>query len=202
MTSAVALLSSHDAADVVDVLCEAFRGYPVMRFVLGTDADYDERLRKLVGLFVAARALREDPMFGIRDGQRLVGVITTSNPAAPPAPAFAALRDAIWDELGTASKHRYDACVQAWTSLESKVPQLHVNMIGVRDRYRGTGLARRLLDEIQTVCERSGFAEGVSLTTEVTENVRLYQHLGYDVIGETDIAGALKTWSLFRQRAR
>ena len=31
-------LSGNDVAEVVDVLCEAFRDYPVMRFVLGTDA--------------------------------------------------------------------------------------------------------------------------------------------------------------------
>jgi hypothetical protein len=46
------------APDVVDVLCEAFR-LPVMRSVLGpNEADYASSLRRLVGLFVAARVNR------------------------------------------------------------------------------------------------------------------------------------------------
>lgn len=46
-------LSGNDVAEVVDVLCEAFRDYPVMRFVLGTDAvGYEQRRKKLVHYFV------------------------------------------------------------------------------------------------------------------------------------------------------
>ena len=52
-------LQQRHAAEVADVLSEAFFDYPVMRFVLGAAGKYDERLSDLVALFVAARALRD-----------------------------------------------------------------------------------------------------------------------------------------------
>lgn len=58
-------LSATDAPEVVAVLAEAFRDYPVMRFVLGVgdngdDADHDARLRTLIGFF----------MIGVRGAHR------------------------------------------------------------------------------------------------------------------------------------
>ena len=51
--SAVAQLPPQRAHDVVDVLCDAFYHYPVTRFVLGDEGDYDARIRVLIGYFVA-----------------------------------------------------------------------------------------------------------------------------------------------------
>ena len=53
-------LSSEDIQDIVDVLCDSFQEYPVMRFVLGSPADYEDRLRTLVHFFVMARVLRDE----------------------------------------------------------------------------------------------------------------------------------------------
>jgi len=41
-------MTSALADDVLSPLCEAFADYPVMRYVLGPDGDYRERLRTLV----------------------------------------------------------------------------------------------------------------------------------------------------------
>jgi len=38
---------------VLDVLCDAFFDYPVMRYVLGDRPEYPRRLRTVIGLFVA-----------------------------------------------------------------------------------------------------------------------------------------------------
>jgi len=181
---------------VIDVLCESFFDYPVMRFVLAGGSDYDNRLRTLVALFVAARALRNDPMFGVQDEDRLVAVMTTSNPSDPPHPSFAAVRADAWGRLGAESEQRYGQCVQAWESLAFDRPQLHVNMIGVRDAYRGMGFGKVLLHAAHDLARESRSAEGVSLTTEEPRNVEFYRHLGYDVIGHTRVAAVLPTWSL------
>lgn len=60
-------LPADRAEDATRVLGAAFHDYPVMRFVFGDSADYDRRLATLVGLFVSARVLRGEPMFGIAD---------------------------------------------------------------------------------------------------------------------------------------
>jgi ribosomal protein S18 acetylase RimI-like enzyme len=193
-------LHRSDVPEVVDVMCEAFFDYAVMRFVLGA-GNYSERLHVLIGLFVGARALRGDAMYGVRADSPLIAAVTTSNPADPPHPDFAAARDDAWRHLGADVQGRYDECVAAWQSIQVDKPQLHVNMIGVRDEYRGRGLGRQLLDEVHALCERSPLAEGVSLTTEDPRNVEFYQHMGYQVVGEARIADAVPVWGFFRARA-
>jgi GNAT superfamily N-acetyltransferase len=190
------------AEQVVDVLCESFRAYPVMRYVLGESADYDARLRQMIGLFVTARVLLDDVMLGVRQGSELVAVATTSDPAVPSHPDFAARREAVWTALGPAAAARYQNCVTAWQSMESRVPQLHVNMIGVRDAQRGTGLGKRLLQEVHALAASIPDCEGVSLTTEDPRNVAFYQHLGYRVIGEARIGEQIAAWSFLRERDR
>jgi ribosomal protein S18 acetylase RimI-like enzyme len=102
--------------------------------------------------------------------------------------------------LGHDAEQRYEQCVAVWESLALDRPQVHVNMIGVRDAYRGRGLARIMLNEAHALCGSSPNAEGVSLTTENPRNVDFYRYLGYEVIGQADIAEGLTTWSFFRPR--
>jgi GNAT superfamily N-acetyltransferase len=186
------------AADVVDVLWESFFHYPVMRYVLGESADYDRRSAKMIALFVAARALNNDAMFGICHGGELVATVTTSDPADPPHPDLAILRDRVWTDLGDAAKARYDACVDAWGALALDTPQLHVNMIGVRRAHQRGGLARALLRRVHAMAEASSTWQGVSLTTEDVRNVPFYERQGYRVIGKRVISPELQTWSFFR----
>jgi hypothetical protein len=42
---------------------------------------------------------------------------------------------------------------------------------------------------------------GVSLTTEVPENVGLYEHFGYRVVGRAPV-GDFQSWSMFRPDPR
>ena len=118
LVAAVALtvsrLGASDVPAIVAVLGDAFFDYPVMRFVLGPAEPYGTRLARLVELFVRSRALRHDPLLGIRDGGALVGAATLTVPESPAAPPdFVALRDGVWAELGADARARYDAYVDA-----------------------------------------------------------------------------------------
>lgn len=196
----VATLTSNDVPHVISVLADAFYDYPVMRYILGAGSDdYASRLHKLVRLFVMARVLRAEPMIGIFDGSELCGAATMSYPdeSEPPA-AFNELRAEAWDQLGAEARLRYDRCVAAWQPMSISVPQLHLNMIGVRSSFQGTGFARRLLDHAHGLSRISTASTGVSLTTERFANVALYRHFGYEVVGHAQVAPELETWGLFR----
>jgi hypothetical protein len=39
---------------------------------------------------------------------------------------------------------------------------------------------------------------GVTLTTEDPDNVPMYRHLGYSIIGHATVAPDLRTWGFFR----
>ena len=188
-----------DPDEVVDVLCDAFRDYPVMRFVLGSSRSaYDTDLRTLVGLFVMSRALRGEHLFGVMGDSRLEAAAIVSRPGAPMPPALAALREDVWAKLGADARSRYEAFVAACAPFEPSKPHMHLNMIGVRKSVRRTGRARLLLDHVHAFSRADAASEGVSLTTEHPDNVLLYEHVGYVVVGHSVVSNELETWSLYR----
>ena len=198
----VKTLSSNQADDVLAVLREAFFDYPVMRHVLGRSEDYAQRLDTLIGFFVAARVFRHDLLLGVSDdGGRLVGVGLVSLPGERPEPdALTARREAVWTQLGTAARARYEAFGAAHAPFAIEAPHHHLNMIGVRPSHVGQGLARTLLDHVHGVAEAHSGSCGVTLSTETARNVGLYEHFGYQCLGHSRVAEDLETWAFFRPR--
>jgi ribosomal protein S18 acetylase RimI-like enzyme len=211
----VVRVPSLEAHRVVDVLAEAFFDYPVMRFVL-SDAgeDYPHRLRTLVGFFVMARAFRDEPLLGVPlhgggeadrneasdSGGALAAAATVSLlDGRPSPPELAEMRERVWGQLGEGARARYESCGHSWAPLEEVGHRhIHLNMIGVRDRARGLGLARRLIDRVHEISRATPGSKGVTLTTEDPANVRIYERLGYHVVGHVRIAPELESWGMFR----
>jgi GNAT superfamily N-acetyltransferase len=71
-------------------------------------------------------------------------------------------------------------------------------MIGNLKRVRGQGYGRRLLEAVQARSAADPSSTGVSLTTELAGNVPLYQHFGYIILGQGDLAPGVPSWSFFR----
>ncbi len=196
----VTVLSGDDAGEIVSVLSDAFYDYPVMRHVIGDRERYDERLPRLVELFVNGRALRDEPMFGLRDarGGLVAAAVMTSRVAPEAPPRLLTLRERIWSELGVEARARYDGFVAATSQFAVASPHHHLNMIGVRRSLHGRGLGRLLLDAVHFLAASDPQSTGVSLTTERAANVSLYEHCGYRVQGYARVASDLETWTLFR----
>jgi GNAT superfamily N-acetyltransferase len=187
--------------NILDVLCDAFRDYPVMRHVLGGRHRVPADLRTLIRLFVAARLLRSEPVLGVSgDDGSLAGVATLTPPGERTAPeAFRALRDETWRKLGEVARSRYDAFATATAPFTVAEPHWHVNMLGVRHDVQGGGYGRTLLERAHALSSCDFQSRGVSLTTEVPGNVPLYEHFGYRVLGHARVAEGLETWGLFRK---
>lgn len=185
--------------EVTAALCDAFADYPVMRFVLGDAGNYRERLTRLIGFFVTARVVRDDPMLAVSAGTELGGVAIVTLPGdTPPSPALEAAREETWAMLGADARERYEACGRAWGPLGVAAPNLHLNMLGVRPRHQGRGLTRLLLERVHALSRERADSEGVTLTTEDARNVPLYEHFGYRLTGHARIAPELETWGFFR----
>jgi GNAT superfamily N-acetyltransferase len=186
--------------DVVAVLHESFFGYPVMRYVLGEEEpDYEKRLKTLVHFFVMARVFRDEELLGIYTDGDLVGTALVSRPGGPDAVGeFYELRAAVWSTLGEDARDRYSAFGSACAPFQVDAPHLHLNMIGVRVSARGRGLSRRLLETVHELSRTDPRSVGVTLTTEVPANVSLYQHFGYEIVGQASVAPGLTTWGFFR----
>jgi GNAT superfamily N-acetyltransferase len=203
----VTTLDFDHVVEIVSVLTDAFHDYPVMQHVLGPDtpgmSPYPVRLHRLIQLFVSGRAYRNEPMIGVRDDNGgLVGVAVMTLPAVQdPPPAFIALRESIWAELGREARRRYDAYASAASLFSDLGPHHHLNMIGVRRSHQGLGLSRQLLAAVHDLAAADVGSSGVSLTTERARNVPLYEHFGYRVHGHARVTSELETWGMFRPRA-
>jgi ribosomal protein S18 acetylase RimI-like enzyme len=200
MAASARVIRVDDPDEVVDVFCEAFRDYPVMRFTLGPGrSDFERDLRTLIGFFVMARALRCEYLFGIRGANGLLeAAATVSRPGAPMPEALAALRDEVWSELGADARARYEAYGAAQAQFERPEPHLHLNMLGVRRALKGRGLGRALLDHVHALSRDDPSSTGVTLATEDPANVALYRHVGYVVTGQAVVSPELRTWALYR----
>jgi len=190
--------------EAVDVICDAFADYPVMRFVIGSSGDaYARRARLMVDFFTTARFLGEDLVMGIEDtGGALIGVANITRPGERPKhPGLGPLRETLWRELGDGARARYEELVGIWQTFAVDQPQYHLNMLGVRPSHQKRGAARLLLDALHHLSEGAPDSRGVSLTTEDPANVPLYQRFGYRIVGEARVSSGLTTWGFFRPNA-
>jgi len=197
----VQILSTARTEEALDVLCDAFYDYPVMRHVVGeTGDDYDKRLRKLVGFFLAARVLREEPMLAVIDDGHVIAVAIINSPGDREAPqTLLDLREVVWGELGQDARERYEKLGEIWQEFMIPDPHYHLNMIGVLRTHSGRGLGGLLLDAVHELSQNEPGSCGVSLTTEDPVNVPLYEHYGYEVVGHAICSPDFETWGFFRR---
>ncbi|MGK7311872.1 MAG: GNAT family N-acetyltransferase [Candidatus Longimicrobiales bacterium M2_2A_002] len=194
------IVEPDDVPAVVSVLAEAFHDYPVMRYVLGDGQGYERRLRTLVTFFVMARVLRDETVLGVADGDGLAAAALVSRPgsvAAEPQP-LSDLREETWWQLGADARTRYEIFGRAAGQLGVDEDHLHLNMIGVRRSRQGQGIGRRLLEHVHDLSADDPASAGVSLTTEVEENVGLYLRCGYELLGSRPVESAFTTRAMFR----
>ena len=193
-------LGEKDVSEVVDVLCEAFADYPVMRFVLGPRrARYSEHLERLIHFFVMARVHRQEFLLGVADRGTLQGAALVSRPAGSESPPeLSVLREDLWGELGSSARARYEAFGAALARVSVAAPHIHLNMIGVRSAAHGKGHGRRLLEHVHALSHEDPASSGVTLNTEDEANVPLYERFGYELVGQVEVAPGLTSWGFFR----
>jgi GNAT superfamily N-acetyltransferase len=185
--------------EAVDVLCDAFFDYPVMRFVIGeVGEDYPRRLRLLIGFFTRVRFLRDNLVVGIAPEDRLIAVANIDRPGPlRPSPALEDHRDRVFAELGEPAGRRYEAFAQATGRFPWPAPHYHLGMIGVRREEAGRGYGQRLLEYVQARSLSHPDSKGVSLTTETPKNVPFYERFGYRIVDQARV-GDFQSWGFFR----
>ncbi len=205
--------------EAVEVLCDAFFDYPVMRFIIGDiegqdEREYLRRLTHLISFFTVARFLRDDLVLAVVEDRRFVAMANINLPGEAqlldsrlgggtpwtpqPIPELEEHRAALWGELGEAARERYEAYGAATADFEWPEPHFHLGMIGVLRSHTGRGLGRRLLDHLHQMSGSHPASLGVSLTTETASNVPFYRHFGYEIVGHERV-GDLESWGFFRR---
>jgi ribosomal protein S18 acetylase RimI-like enzyme len=186
--------------EATEVMIDAFRDYPVMRFVIGNAGDdYERRLRLLVGFFTTSRFLKGYPVLGVVDGTDTALAAANINPPqeVTSPPELQVLWENVKTELGAEAVSRLDAFASACDEFERPEPHYHLGMIGVLHGQQGCGHARRLIETLHQQSRDDPQSWGVSLTTENPNNRAIYRHMGYREVGEVELDG-LTTWGFER----
>jgi GNAT superfamily N-acetyltransferase len=193
-------LGRGDFEEAVETLFDAFRDYPVMRFVVGDAGDeYDGRVRDLIGYFTDSRLLRDWPGLGVLDDAELAAVANLNPPESAPAPPELERRYRRLEErLGKDAIRRFELFGRSEEPFTPDAPHHYLGMIGVRRDRQGQGVGRLLLEWIHELSRTHPDSTGVRLTTELPANVKFYERLGYRVSGHVRLDG-LDSWSLFRE---
>ena len=189
-------IAQEEREHVVDVLCESFREYPVMQFVLGPEEGQEARLRSLIGFFTDVRFAMEWPVLGVREGDRLVAAALVNEPHD--RSFLQRFEEGIaWvkHELGEAAFTRLERFEKAAEVNEPDQSHYFVGMLGVVPDEQGRGHARRLLEHVRRLSAEAGCA-GVALSTEDPENIPFYEHMGFEIVGKA-MVDDLSTWSLW-----
>jgi GNAT superfamily N-acetyltransferase len=200
MTVRPLIADQFDAA--VTAFCDAFRDYPVMRYVIGAAGHhYDQRLRQLIAYFTESRFARQYPVLGIEANDGTLVAAANINPRrGSPAPTSLQRRyETLGATLGEDAIARLEAFVAACAPFEPSTLHDHLGMLGVIHAEQGRGHARRLLDALHVISHADAESSGVSLTTETPQNLPFYEHFGYRILGRGATSdGGLETWTLFR----
>ena len=195
----VEILGPSDIGDVVSVLSDSFFDYPVMRFVLGAEGEYQPRLTLLIRFFVMARVLRDEVLLGVSGprGLRAAGLVSYPR-GGPSPPELGGIREETWARLGDEARSRYERFGATTARFVVESDHIHLGMIGVRSSEQGQGLGRRVLEAVHELSSSDSSSTGVTLTTELESNVPLYEHFGYEILGCERVGSALTTWGMYR----
>lgn len=191
---------------VVDVLVDAFGNYPVMRYVLGGQAE--NGLASLVGFYTDKRFLNEWPVLAIEEGGNLVAAALVSPPFPGAAGESARIQEQLRRSIGEGAYARMLAFESASDANEPDGRYHFLGMLGVRRAAQGRGYGRGLLDHVKALAVTDGL-DGVALSTEDKGNLPFYEHLGFEVIAHKKVeleeidpqhssgpVQALDTWGL------
>jgi len=180
MTTTVTSLSLGQRHQAVAVLSAAFQSYPVMRYVIGDDPDFDRQLNHLIGFYVDLRYECNWPVLGISDDGELAGVALVNTPASEDwissgSPALATLRR----QLKPDAYSRLELFEEASAGAEPEYPHFFLGMLGVVPALQGRGYAHQLISHIAALSERDPGSRALVLTTEDASNHAYYERQGF-----------------------
>jgi ribosomal protein S18 acetylase RimI-like enzyme len=192
-------LTREQKPEAVSVLISAFHDYPVMCYALKdiSGTDYDRRLRAIIEFYCEARFAKDRPVFGIRENDLLVAVTLIDETSLKPWAELESELNRLKAAIGERAYRRLELYEAITGRSEPSEPHYFVGMIGVRPDHHGKGYGRILLNEAKKMSEADPRSIGVCLSTEDKENVKFYQHCGYHIIAEADIANELHSWCMF-----
>jgi GNAT superfamily N-acetyltransferase len=192
-------LEENDISELTTVLVSAFHDYEVMQYMFSdTGQGYETLVGEYLSLICAASVANRWPCLHIREEDKLVAVLAArgvGNVDWPPT--IEQKLKKLFDKAEPGTAERIERYEQEALLIQAEEAHIHVEVLGVDVEYQGKGYAGELLRAVQQLSILDKNSQGVGLNTGSSGNLPFYEHLGYQIVGETRIDN-LHSWSLFR----
>lgn len=188
-------LSKSDREELVNMFCDAFRTYPVMRYIIGKDdVEYEIKLQNLIGFYCDIRFANNWPVLGIMEAGSLIAGMLVTKPSET-ITHLDELLQIVKTQLGDYAFERMKRFEEASDRNEPDGDHYFVGMLGVNQENQKKGAGKILLEYAKNLVIEAG-SPGVCLSTEDPMNVPYYKYMGFVVYSESDV-DELHTWCLY-----
>ncbi|GEM46425.1 hypothetical protein DC3_20600 [Deinococcus cellulosilyticus NBRC 106333 = KACC 11606] len=190
---------SHKRA-FVHLISAAFEKDPLFVHLLGPEAPAGRR-EKLAGFLWDKAHLMAEQRLGVAQDGKLLAACLLATPESRVTPSF----PMIWRSLrllrhfSPALLQQLNAYAEQTQKHAPDVAHHYLVLIGTHPEHQGQGLGKQLMTHIMQKVKQHRTSAGLALDTENADNVRLYQHLGFDLRHEAHLKD-LPLYCMFRPR--
>ena len=201
-------LSWKDKSAFISLMANAFSPDPLFNFLFirnQTSLTATYRVKSFLSFMFDMSMLRGSNVCGIFEGDRLIGCYLLEVPVKNP---FLRVMGTILTLIRALalpcqiSIKTFKLVNDYMRITRATVPHgrhYYLAMIGVHGMARGQGFGRALMQEIIRMAEHDEQAVGISLDTENSANVGLYEHFGFSLQKEVWLDG-LPIYCMFRKQ--
>lgn len=184
------------------MLTRAFDGDPLMNaFFSGSLIPPAEARLELFRYSCLIRLYLGWPLVGLVEERHIRGVACISYPGTPDRPEeLHRIYEDLKFRLGDASGAMLEKYGQIVDEHRPEETHHFLAVLGVDPDHHGRGFGRILLEEVHRRAALHPSSTGVALDTENPKNLSFYQHFGYQLTAESDLAGT-KIYHFFRPAA-
>lgn len=192
-------LKEAQVPDAVDILCAAFRNYPMLDYFFGHEGENAEScMRRLFDMGCRARIALDWPLLGCEIDGKLQGVAYGTPPDPEDWPADLATEfDQFFSSLSEQTHINGSNYNERLKNHRHPNPHHYLHAIGVLPEAQGQGVGKLLLEAFQALSIAHPISTGVGLDTEVDSNVKLYESVGY-VVEHHLMLDDVPMWFMFR----
>lgn len=186
--------AAQERAELARTLAAAFADDPVLGWLLPNERVREERLRRFFTIELRHMAFARGTVWTC-DGQR--GAAMCMPPGAWQLPPRVALAQA--PAFGRAFGRRLPIATALQAAMElrhERSAHWYILAVGVRPEHQGRGLGTALLSPTLARCDREGLPAYLEASSE--RSAALYEHLGFEHVGQLRLAGSPPLWLMLR----
>jgi ribosomal protein S18 acetylase RimI-like enzyme len=189
-----------DFEQAVNIFSEAFKNDPMHLLIFPDDSSRLEMVKAIYRFVVynIAPELNYN-IKGLEINNELIAVIIFTTPESKKEWTPVLISEG--EKAGRITGERYVTMIREYALKamrnRPKSPHFYINELAVSPEYQGKGYGKALMKYIENLSNNHSLSTGIALDTSNPENVKMYEHLGYNITYKFRFHG-IKGYSMFK----